>query len=68
MIIPFKTEAITPPPSPKKLPTKLSFESREIFDAHCPPKTNSSDSVLKLVSRTYCTVGFRKLGMNLDSF
>jgi hypothetical protein len=68
MIIPFKPEALTPPPSPKKLPTKLSFDSREIFDAHCPTKIISTDSVLKLVSRTYCTVGFRKLGMNLDSF
>ena len=59
------------PPAAVSFPKKanpINFNSREIFDAHCPPKTISSDSVLKLVSRTYCIVGFRKLGMNLDSF
>ena len=61
---------LTPPPS-VTLPPKnkvINFSSREIFDMHCPPKITSMDSVLRLVSRTYCTVGFRKLGMNLDSF
>ncbi|MFZ4714629.1 MAG: hypothetical protein ACOYL6_12985 [Bacteriovoracaceae bacterium] len=45
-----------------------NFNSKVIFEDNCPKKIVTTDSILKLISRTYCTVGFRKLGLDMDSF